>query len=190
MEPLLLKTSCFSTYTDENKYIDKNSSISLLGSILKGCTHMNISIISSDMGTNRTYKNTDKNDDVGALLYIISVLVIYSVAIDVMIIKFLSKGKREIEEENKLEDFFRGMEMSRREITQDKVNRVAIQAFHTITSNVSNEDLTGDSDNYSMTNFLPTCASAPTIEEKMLERRLRYSLPCPSTARCGEISVM
>jgi hypothetical protein len=187
MGPLLLKASCFSSYVIDN-YENNTSAVPLLGNILKGCTHLNISIISTGIHTNGTYRKPDMDDDIGALLYIICVLVIYSVAIDVMMIKFLSKGKRELDEENKLKDFFRGMEISRREMHQDNVNRVAIQAFHTITTNVSNEDITTDSGDTEMVHLLPTCSSVPTIKEEFVENRLRYSLPCGGT-RCKELSV-
>lgn len=51
----------------------------------------------------------------------------------VMIVRYLKTEKKELEEEAALENFFKYMPDKRR-AQEDIVNRVAIHAFHTLTS--------------------------------------------------------
>ena len=72
--------------------------------------------------------------DFGAVMYIIAVLVFYSAGIVTMIVKYLKREKRELEEEKALENFFRTMPAYKKERELKQVNRVAIHAFHALTS--------------------------------------------------------
>ncbi|KAK3599848.1 hypothetical protein CHS0354_022420 [Potamilus streckersoni] len=82
---------------------------------------------------------TTKGDvDHGALLYIVTVLMFYSAGIVVMIVKYLITEKRELEQEQVLESFFRSMPDTK-SLKEDHVNKVAIRAFHTLTSFSINE---------------------------------------------------
>lgn len=74
-----------------------------------------------------------EDTDPGAVMYIIVVLVFYSTGVMVMIVRYLKTEKKELEEEVTLENFFNSMPDKRVE-KEYTVNRVAIRAFHTLTS--------------------------------------------------------
>ena len=78
--------------------------------------------------------------DFGAVMYITAVLVFYSLGIVVMIVKYLKTERKEMEEEAALENFFKGIPSKRIEHEQEAVNRVAIRAFHTLTSGASRRE--------------------------------------------------
>ena len=82
----------------------------------------------------------EEDTDFGAVMYITAVLVFYSLGIVVMIIKYLKTERKEMEEEMALENFFKGIPSKRLEHERDAVNRVAIQAFHTLTSGAGRQD--------------------------------------------------
>ena len=76
-------------------------------------------------------------------MYIIVVLVFYSTGVMVMIIRYLRTEKKELEEEVTLENFFKSMPDKRAE-KEHRVNRMAIRAFHTLTSiSYDDEELEG-----------------------------------------------
>ncbi|XP_055886525.1 uncharacterized protein LOC129926448 [Biomphalaria glabrata] len=75
----------------------------------------------------------DEESDFGALVYIVVVLVFYSAGVMVMIVRYLKTEKKELEEEAALENFFKCMPDKKQE-QEHRVNRVAIHAFHTLTS--------------------------------------------------------
>ncbi|XP_041358444.1 uncharacterized protein LOC121375210 [Gigantopelta aegis] len=79
-------------------------------------------------------KDVNAYNDNGAVVYIVAVLMFYSTGIVVMIIQYLKTEKKEIEEEISLETFFKKMPDRRREEEEKRVNKVAIRAFHTLTS--------------------------------------------------------
>ncbi|KAL8570651.1 hypothetical protein ACOMHN_039086 [Nucella lapillus] len=79
-----------------------------------------------------------EESDPGAVMYIIVVLVFYSTGVMVMIVRYLRTEKKELEEEVTLENFFKSMPDKRAE-KEHRVNRMAIRAFHTLTS-ISYED--------------------------------------------------
>lgn len=107
---------------------------SSFNSILHNCEPMDK--LSEPLYLNVVGPKTDKEDEAnaGAVMYIVAVLVFYSAGIVIMIIKYLRREKRELEEERILEDFFRTMPACKKEREQDNVNRVAIHAFHALTS--------------------------------------------------------
>ncbi|KAL4236572.1 hypothetical protein ACF0H5_004957 [Mactra antiquata] len=76
----------------------------------------------------------NEGDDLGAVMYIVAVLVFYSMCIVIMIVKYLRRAKSELEDERVLEDFFRGMPQYMKEREQNRVNNYAIHAFHALTS--------------------------------------------------------
>ena len=82
----------------------------------------------------------EEDTDFGAVMYITAVLVFYSLGIVVMIIKYLKTERKEMEEEMALENFFKGIPSKKLEHERDAVNRVAIQAFHTLTSGAGRPD--------------------------------------------------
>ncbi|XP_059146833.1 uncharacterized protein LOC131934741 [Physella acuta] len=84
-------------------------------------------------------ENTDAESDFGALVYIVVVLVFYSTGVMVMIVRYLKTEKKELEEEAALENFFKYMP-DRKQEQEHRVNRVAIHAFHTLTSISYDED--------------------------------------------------
>ncbi|XP_076441258.1 uncharacterized protein LOC143280485 [Babylonia areolata] len=81
--------------------------------------------------TNST--KAEEESDPGAVMYIIVVLVFYSTGVMVMIVRYLRTEKKELEEEVTLENFFKNMPDKRVE-KEYRVNRMAIHAFHTLTS--------------------------------------------------------
>lgn len=84
-------------------------------------------------------KNQNATYDNGAVLYIVAVLVFYSGAIVVMIIKYLNSGIDEKNEEAMLEAFFQSMPTGQAE-KENQVNQVAIRAFHTLTTATHDDD--------------------------------------------------
>ncbi|KAL8570709.1 hypothetical protein ACOMHN_039144 [Nucella lapillus] len=81
-----------------------------------------------------------EDTDFGAVLYIAAVLVFYSLGIVVMIVKYLKTERKELEEEMALESFFKGIPSKKMEHNRDAVNRVAIRAFHTLTSGAKRQN--------------------------------------------------
>ncbi|XP_076441168.1 uncharacterized protein LOC143280416 [Babylonia areolata] len=81
-----------------------------------------------------------EDTDFGAVMYITAVLVFYSLGIVVMIVKYLKTERKELEEEMALESFFKGIPSKKMEHNRDAVNRVAIRAFHTLTSGAKRQD--------------------------------------------------
>lgn len=98
------------------------SSESILTTLYDGCVNRT-DIDSAD----------DGGADNGAVIYIVAVLVFYSTGIVIMIIKYLKTERQEQEEEAILANFFKGMPNCRQTMEQD-VNKVAIRAFHTLTT--------------------------------------------------------
>ena len=89
------------------------------------------------------FLQTSDGSDPGAVMYIIVVLVFYSTGVMVMIIRYLRTEKKELEEEVTLENFFKSMPDKRAE-KEHRVNRMAIHAFHTLTSiSYDDEELEG-----------------------------------------------
>ncbi|VDI67697.1 Hypothetical predicted protein [Mytilus galloprovincialis] len=81
------------------------------------------------------YENTtsiEKEGDLGAVSYIIVVLLFYSTGIIVMIIKYSKTSSKEVEEELALDIFFKGMPMGK-STKEHNVNNVAIRAFNALT---------------------------------------------------------
>lgn len=96
----------------------------------------------STAGSEGALTEGEQDTDKGAVMYIAAVLVFYSLGIVVMIIKYLKTERKEIEEEMMLESFFKGIPSKRIEHEREAVHRVAIRAFHTLTSNAAqNEQL-------------------------------------------------
>ena len=129
MKQLLLQTGCepFSG----NDIINKTGTI--LSAIIRGCAVINDTSVPVYIDILEHEKKPVEPDS-GAVMYIIAVLVFYSAGIVTMIIKHLKREKRELEEERVLEDFFRTMPAYKKEREMKKVNRVAIHAFHALTS--------------------------------------------------------
>ncbi|XP_052774740.1 uncharacterized protein LOC128213220 [Mya arenaria] len=163
MKQLYLQAGC-DPFKERVTGLNSSTSNSLLSYIIRGCSLINdtsfpvyVDIVESER--NKTSEETDS----GAVLYIVAVLVFYSAGIIVMIIKYLRREQRELEEERILEDFFRSMPAYKKEREQNNVNRVAIHAFHALTSFSYDE---GEDDVYSSDGEeeLPPCAE--TIEEE------------------------
>ena len=129
MKQLLLQTGCepFS----ENDVINRTGT--LLSAIIRGCAVINDTSVPIYIDILEHEKKRVEPDS-GAVMYIIAVLVFYSAGIVTMIVKYLIREKRELEEERALEDFFRTMPACKKEREMKKVNRVAIHAFHALTS--------------------------------------------------------
>ncbi|GFO19381.1 hypothetical protein PoB_004588600 [Plakobranchus ocellatus] len=87
----------------------------------------------------------DADSDIGALVYIVVVLVFYSAGVMIMIVRYLKTEKKELEEEATLENFFKYMPDKRQE-QEHRVNQVAIHAFHTLTSFSYDDDELDDLD--------------------------------------------
>ncbi|GAB1601015.1 uncharacterized protein LOC115216824 [Argonauta hians] len=77
--------------------------------------------------------------DSGALIYIIAVLLFYSAAIIIMIIKYLKSERKDQLEDALIENFFRDMPTGKSE-KENRVNQVAIHAFHTLTTAVYSDE--------------------------------------------------
>ena len=144
MKQLLLHTGC-EPFTG---YDVINNTGTILSAIIRGCAVINdtsvpiyVDIIDND--------KKPVEPDSGAVMYIIAVLVFYSAGIVTMIVKYLKREKRELEEEKALEDFFRTMPAYKKEREMNNVNRVAIHAFHALTSFSYDDDdisISGDED--------------------------------------------
>ncbi|XP_045157173.2 uncharacterized protein LOC123523578 [Mercenaria mercenaria] len=134
MKRTILQVAC--PQFDQNNTVLTNTtaSIPLLTSILRGCLPVNVSSLPVYVELIESDKETDVNTDLGALMYIVTVLLMYSCGIFFMIMKNLKREKHALEEERTLDDFFRGIPVSEKEREKDNVNRVAIQAFYTMTS--------------------------------------------------------
>lgn len=74
----------------------------------------------------------EKEGDIGAVSYIVIVLLFYSTGIIVMIIKYSKTQSKEVEEELALDIFFKGMPMGK-SAKEHHVNSVAIRAFNILT---------------------------------------------------------
>ncbi|KAH9491723.1 hypothetical protein Btru_030014 [Bulinus truncatus] len=93
-----------------------------------------VTTVQSDIHSNKSRRTAhDAESDFGALVYIVVVLVFYSAGVMVMIVRYLKTEKKELEEEAALENFFKYMPDKKQE-QEHRVNRVAIHAFHTLTS--------------------------------------------------------
>lgn len=129
MKKVFISVGC----SDLENLVSDNSSL-LLTRLRFACASQNDSFIriSADVSTNSSHLSDKKltDDNSGAVLYIVAVLVFYSMCIAIMIMNYLARAKSELEEERILEDFFRSMP----EREQDKVNHFAIHAFHTLTT--------------------------------------------------------
>lgn len=144
MKQLVLQTGCGSFKGD---FTSQNASAanSLLAHIMRGCAQINDTSFPVYVDIIDTEKNvTDFETDSGAVMYIVAVLVFYSAGIIVMIVKYLRREKQELEEERILEDFFRSMPEYKREREQNKMNKIAIHAFHALTS--FSENIVDDDD--------------------------------------------
>ena len=128
MKQLILQTGC-----QEDAVAVNGTGTSSLLKLLQGCAK-NDSTVPVFINIIETEKGTSSEADSGAVMYIVAVLVFYSACIVTMIIKYLRREKRELEEERILEDFFRSMPAYKKEREQNNVNRVAIHAFHALTS--------------------------------------------------------
>jgi hypothetical protein len=128
MKQLILQTGC----QGDAAALNTTGTSSLL-KVLQGCAQ-NDSAVPVFINIIETEQNNSAEADSGAVMYIIAVLVFYSAGIVTMIIKYLRREKRELEEERILEDFFRSMPAYKKEREQNNVNRVAIHAFHALTS--------------------------------------------------------
>ena len=164
MKQLLLQTGCDPFISGELPVLNASKPGSLLGAITRGCILLKnaslplyIDIVDND-------KKKSAETDSGAVFYIVFVLVFYSAGIVIMIIKYLRREKRELDDEKALEDFFRSMPAYKKEREQFTVNQVAIHAFHALTSlsyggidNDDNDDVTSDDEHIR--------TLAPTIHE-------------------------
>lgn len=130
MKQLMLQLACQPVDRNSTIFANRTSSYPLLSQILRGCAPINATSVPLYIDIIEAENEQTMNADVGALIYIVAVLLLYSCGIAGMIIKYLKKEKQELEEGRILEDFYRGIPTSEKE----RVNRVAIQAFHTLTS--------------------------------------------------------
>ena len=133
MKQLYLVTGCHPYMGYKEYSMNQTKSGSLLAAIIRGCDVINDTSLPVYVDIIEPEKTTDETDS-GAVLYIVAVLVFYSAGIITMIVKYLKREKRELEEERALEDFFRSMPAYKKEREQNKVNRIAIHAFHALTS--------------------------------------------------------
>ena len=129
MKQLLLQTGCepFSNHDVINR------TGTLLSTIVRGCAVINDTSVPIYFDILEHEKKPVEPDS-GAVMYIIAVLVFYAAGIVTMIVKYLIREKRDLEEEKALEDFFRTMPAYKKEREMKQVNRVAIHAFHALTS--------------------------------------------------------
>ena len=141
MKQLLLHTGC----EPFNGYEVVNGTGSILSAIIRGCAVINDTSVPIYVDIMEQEKHPVEPDS-GAVMYIVAVLVFYSAGIVTMIVKYLKREKRELEEEKALEDFFRTMPAYKKEREMKHVNSVAIHAFHALTS-FSYDD--GDNDSVS-----------------------------------------
>ncbi|RUS80809.1 hypothetical protein EGW08_011430 [Elysia chlorotica] len=106
-----------------------------------------IDLAGSDAVLGQSKKNDlmSADSDFGALVYIVVVLFFYSIGVMIMIVRYLKTEKKELEEEATLENFFKYMPDKKQE-QEHRVNRVAIHAFHTLTSISYDDDELDDLD--------------------------------------------
>lgn len=120
-----------------NNLTNETLNINLLTMILKECANAKKRLpeMTQLSVTTASLKNVpqSENTDSGAVMYIISVLLFYSAGIIIMIIKYLRTEKKELQEEAELENFFKEMPTGH-STRESEVNKVAIQAFHALTS--------------------------------------------------------
>lgn len=165
MKQLLLQAGCQWFYGGNGReHMNTTGSASLLTKILQGCAQLNQSSVPVYIDIIETDQRSSSDTDSGAVMYIVAVLVFYSAGIVIMIIKYLRREKRELEEERILEDFFRSMPAYKKEREQNNVNRVAIQAFHALTS-FSYDDVEDDAASTDDEEARGTINRAETIHE-------------------------
>lgn len=111
----------------------KNASLNLISVLFQECFGINRTLHTAPEGSSPT-PGVISSEDRGAVMYIVVVLVFYSMGIVIMIIKYLKTERQELEEEAALVNFFKGMSMVRKANQEHNVNRVAIRAFHTLTT--------------------------------------------------------
>lgn len=134
MRQLVLQTGC-EPFRGGASSPNATAPNSLLAHIIRGCAQINDTSFPVYVDIVDTQENMSTLEtDSGAVMYIVAVLVFYSAGIIVMIVKYLRREKRELEEERILEDFFRSMPEYKKEREQSKINKVAIHAFHALTS--------------------------------------------------------
>jgi hypothetical protein len=120
----------------------------MLGALYGDCVLENLTMATVSGGVSGSERNStrtaeeDAYDD-GAVMYIIAVLVFYSCGIVVMIIKYLKTEQEEMEEQAVLDNFIKGMPKAGQCARENHVNKVAIQAFHALTS-ASEDPITGN----------------------------------------------
>ncbi|KAL8616000.1 hypothetical protein ACOMHN_014962 [Nucella lapillus] len=90
----------------------------------------------------KKWSGVEGDTDFGAVMYISAVLIFYSLGIVVMIVKYLRTERKDIEEELMVENFVKGIPSKKMEHEQEAVNRVAIRAFHTLTSRTPRQEQT------------------------------------------------
>ncbi|XP_069128060.1 uncharacterized protein [Argopecten irradians] len=93
-------------------------------------------LITHQLNLTRNSSNSsmwNSNNDHGAVMYIVAVLVFYSLGIVIMIIKYSKTEKKEMDEETAMDHYFKGMP-SGKSIHEHRVNDMAIKAFHTLTT--------------------------------------------------------
>lgn len=152
MKQLVLQTGC-EPFRGEFGPVNDTGSNSLLAYIIRGCAQINdtsFPVYVDIIDTNK--RVSELETDSGAVLYIVAVLVFYSAGIIVMIVKYLRREKRELEEERILDDFFRSMPEYKREREQNRMNKVAIHAFHALTSfseNIVHDDCSSGDEAFS-----------------------------------------
>ena len=166
MKQLYLQTGCKHLRDAGFNISNVSTSSDLLSYIIRCGTATNDSSIYLNIIDPKDRGKTGEETDAGAVMYIVAVLVFYSAGIIVMIIKYLRREKRELEEERILEDFFRSMPAYKKEREQNNVNRVAIHAFHALTS-FSYDDV--EDDVYSSEEEEGANLCAETIHEEEAE---------------------
>ncbi|CAG5119837.1 unnamed protein product [Candidula unifasciata] len=107
----------------------------LLPTLYPDCVEPVVQSVPKDVPTGKGRRGdlAEGESDFGALVYIVVVLVFYSAGVIIMIVRYLKTEKKELEEEVTLENFFKYMPDKRQE-KEHRVNRIAIHAFHTLTS--------------------------------------------------------
>lgn len=108
-------------------------SSNLMSVLLRDCLRRNYTDITGGQDYQTTSGPEEEETESGAVLYIVVVLVFYSLGIVVMIIKYSKTEQKEMEEEQALEHFFKGMPCGKT-AREHHVNTVAIKAFHTLTN--------------------------------------------------------
>lgn len=109
------------------------SSLYLMSILLQDCLRKNSTKLTDQEQDPEETTSVPEEPDSGAVLYIVAVLVFYSLGIIVMIIKYSKTEQKEMEEELALDHFFKGMPCGKT-AREHHVNTVAIKAFHTLTN--------------------------------------------------------